>query len=67
MINLIESKINFGFGKGNNEAIKQAKGKYLLLFNNDTILLDNLEPIVSLLENKIIQNTSKESYLKLME
>lgn len=50
MINLIESKINYGFGKGNNEAVKQAKGKYILLFNNDTILLDKLEPIVSLLE-----------------
>ncbi|TAF11739.1 MAG: glycosyltransferase family 2 protein [Flavobacteriia bacterium] len=51
MINLIESKINYGFGKGNNEAVKQAKGKYILLFNNDTILLDKLEPIISLLEN----------------
>lgn len=51
MINLIESKINYGFGKGNNEAVKQAKGKYVLLFNNDTILLDKLEPIISLLEN----------------
>lgn len=47
---LIESKINYGFGKGNNEAVKHAKGKYVLLFNNDTILIDNLDPILSLLE-----------------
>lgn len=51
MIHLIESNINYGFGKGNNEAVKQAKGKYLLLFNNDTILLDKLDSLLSLLEN----------------
>ena len=49
-INLIESKINYGFGKGNNEAVKHAKGKYVLLFNNDTILLDRLDSIITLLE-----------------
>lgn len=41
---LIESKINHGFGKGNNEAVKIAKGEYLLLINNDTILIDDLKP-----------------------
>lgn len=46
---LIESKINFGFGKGNNEAVKIAKGQNLLLLNNDTILKDNLNPILSYL------------------
>lgn len=40
---LIESRVNYGFGKGNNEAVKIAKGKYLLLLNNDTILLDSLK------------------------
>jgi GT2 family glycosyltransferase len=49
-VNLIESKVNFGFGKGNNEAVKQAKGKYLLLFNNDTILLDRVDSLITLLE-----------------
>lgn len=43
---LIESKINHGFGKGNNEAVKQAKGAYVLLLNNDTILLDPLPPLL---------------------
>lgn len=49
-VNLIESNKNHGFGKGNNEALNQAKGKYVLLFNNDTILLDKLESILTLLE-----------------
>ena len=35
---LIESKINHGFGKGNNEAVKQSRGENLLLINNDTIV-----------------------------
>lgn len=47
---LLESKINHGFGKGNNEAVKLAKGEFLLLLNNDTILLDNLKPIVNILK-----------------
>ncbi|MBF6607919.1 MAG: glycosyltransferase family 2 protein [Flavobacterium sp.] len=40
---VIESKINYGFGKGNNEAVKFAKGKFLLLLNHDTIVLDPLK------------------------
>jgi GT2 family glycosyltransferase len=47
---LIESKINYGFGKGNNEAVKLAKGDYLLLINNDTIVLDNLLPVLDFLK-----------------
>lgn len=43
---LIESKINLGFGKGNNEAVKKAKGNFLLLLNNDTILLNPLKEIL---------------------
>lgn len=48
---LLESKINHGFGKGNNEAIKQAKGEYLLLINNDTIVLDSLLPVLNYLKS----------------
>lgn len=48
-VRLIKSKINYGFGKGNNEAFKVAKGDYILLLNNDTILLDDLSPIVDFL------------------
>lgn len=49
-IRLIESKVNLGFGKGNNEAIKYAKGEYLLLLNNDTILIDKIDTILDLIQ-----------------
>jgi len=48
---LIESKDNLGFGKGNNVAVQKAKGQYLLLINNDTIVLDNLAPVVNTLKS----------------
>lgn len=32
---------NVGFGRGNNQGIKAAKGEYLLLLNTDTIVLNN--------------------------
>ena len=50
-VTLIESKENLGFGKGNNVAVKETRGKYLLLINNDTIVLDKLEPILMIMEN----------------
>ncbi len=33
---------NFGFGHGNNVGFEESKGKYLLLLNPDTYLVDNL-------------------------
>jgi hypothetical protein len=39
-LKLIENKENLGFAKGNNQAVKQAKGNYILLLNSDTIILD---------------------------
>lgn len=36
---LVENKINVGFSKANNQAIKIAKGNYLLFLNSDTIIL----------------------------
>lgn len=40
-INIIKSDINGGFGYANNLAIKQAKGKYILCLNSDTLLINN--------------------------
>ena len=49
-VKLIESLDNLGFGKGNNEAVKHAQGDYLLLINNDTIVQDNLAPVLNYLK-----------------
>lgn len=38
---LIENKANLGFSKGNNIAIRQAKGRYILLLNSDTLVQDS--------------------------
>jgi len=48
-VNLIESKENLGFARGNNLAAKEAKGDCFLLLNNDTILLDHLKPVLNLI------------------
>ena len=40
-INIIKNPVNAGFGAANNLAIKQAKGKYILCLNTDTLLINN--------------------------
>lgn len=51
-VNVIVSDTNLGFAGGNNLAIKQAKGKYIMLLNNDTVVLSGfLEPLVEQMEN----------------
>ncbi len=55
-VKFIQSTINLGFAGGNNLGIRQAKGKYILLLNNDTEVDSGfLEPLVTKLEsnNKI--------------
>lgn len=37
----IQNFINRGFATANNQAIKQSKGKFIMLLNNDTIILNN--------------------------
>lgn len=52
-INLIANKTNVGFSKANNQALKIAKGKYILILNPDTKLMpDTLVSIVDFMENK---------------
>lgn len=51
-IHLIKSDTNLGFAGGNNLAVRQAKGKYFFLLNNDTeVAPDFLEPMVELMES----------------
>ena len=40
-VKLICNQENLGFAKGNNVALKQAQGKYVLFLNSDTIIQDN--------------------------
>lgn len=40
-IKLIENRVNLGFAKANNQAMKIAKGQYILLLNSDTKLREN--------------------------
>ncbi|MBN2040393.1 MAG: glycosyltransferase family 2 protein [Spirochaetes bacterium] len=40
-VNLIESKENYGFARANNIASKKASGKYILLLNPDTVVLNH--------------------------
>lgn len=49
-LRVIRSEKNLGFNAGNNLAAKNAKGKYLLLLNIDTILLTDVAMAVRLLE-----------------
>lgn len=50
-IKLIKSKENLGFAGGNNLGIREAKGDYILLLNNDTEVDPGfLEPLVKKLE-----------------
>ena len=54
-IRLIFNKVNCGYAKSNNKAIKMAKGNILCLLNNDLILLAGwLEPMMDILYNPIL-------------
>ncbi|MFO8165967.1 MAG: glycosyltransferase family 2 protein [Desulfatiglandales bacterium] len=50
-VQLIENKQNVGFSKANNQAIRQAKGKYILLLNPDTVVEeDTFRKIISFMD-----------------
>jgi len=50
-VKLIESKINTGFSKGNNIAIKESCGEYVLLLNPDTLVEeDTFEKVVNFMD-----------------
>jgi hypothetical protein len=51
-IKLIVNSENVGFAAGNNIGAREACGDYLLLLNNDTLLLSDVEPALRLIENR---------------
>ncbi len=47
MVQLIVNQENAGFSKANNQAIKKARGRYILLLNPDTVVEDDTLPAVT--------------------
>lgn len=52
-IQVVRSDRNLGFSAGNNLAGKSAQGRFLLLLNTDTLLLEPLAPVVDWLESHV--------------
>lgn len=51
-VKVIRSENNLGFAGGNNLGIKDAKGNYIFLVNNDTVFKEfNLQPLIDRLES----------------
>ena len=51
-VKVVKSEINLGFAGGNNLGIKEAKGKYLFLINNDTVFKEfNIKSLIDRLES----------------
>ncbi|HWY38671.1 MAG TPA: glycosyltransferase [Bacteroidia bacterium] len=49
---LMDNKVNAGFSKANNQAIRQSKGKYVLLLNPDTVVQeDTFAKTLAFMEN----------------
>lgn len=51
-VKLIENKDNVGFSKANNQAMRIAQGKYILLLNPDTVVSeDTFERVIEFMDN----------------
>ncbi len=49
---LVENPINYGFAAGNNYGLMRARGKYIMLLNNDTVVTENfIEPLLDKFES----------------
>lgn len=59
-LSLIENKNNVGFARANNQAVKYAKGEYLLFLNSDIIVLDKA---IEKLFNYFKANEGKVNFL----
>lgn len=40
-VHLIKNKENLGYGRANNQALRQCQGKYVLMLNPDTVIIEN--------------------------
>lgn len=48
---LIQSNSNLGFTGGNNLGASYASGEYLLLLNNDTVILSSIGPLITMMDS----------------
>lgn len=48
-VKVIVSDKNLGFSRGNNLGVENSSGKYLLLLNNDTVLLDDVKILLDVI------------------
>ena len=55
-----QTSTNLGFGRGNNFGVKRAKGRYVLLLNSDTIVLNRS---IEKLFNFYVENQKKVHFL----
>jgi N-acetylglucosaminyl-diphospho-decaprenol L-rhamnosyltransferase len=51
IVRVVANPINSGFTVGNNLAAKKARGRYLLLLNNDTIIRSPVDSLITLMES----------------
>ncbi len=55
-VKLIENKTNFGFPKGNNIGVDQAKGEYICILNPDTVVAeDTFSKILSFCHTELVE------------
>jgi len=50
-LQVVRSSRNLGFARGNNLAGKHAEGRFILLLNTDTLLLQSIAPVLEWLES----------------
>lgn len=56
-VKLIENKENFGFPKGNNIGVTEAKGEYICILNPDTVVAeDTFEKILNFVTSSAVEN-----------
>ena len=65
-VKLIENKTNFGFPKGNNIGVDQAKGEYICILNPDTVVAeDTFEKILNAVTSSATETSVEMSNSKL--
>jgi GT2 family glycosyltransferase len=56
-VKLIENKVNYGFPKGNNIGVAQAKGEYICILNPDTVVAE--DTFTKILNSEWVKENSK--------